>query len=46
VKIPDDIDETLRRLGEGDLAGGEKAELWGWNGVQEQLIDALGDCSF
>ena len=30
----------------GDLAGGEKAELWGWNGSHEQLIDDLGDCSF
>lgn len=30
----------------GDLAGGENAELWGWSGVHEHLIEELGVCDF
>jgi hypothetical protein len=30
----------------GSLAGGEKAELWGWNGRQEELIELLGVCDY
>ena len=30
----------------GGLAGGERADLWAWDGERETFIENVGDCSF
>ena len=30
----------------GSLAGGERADLWTWDGAHEQFHSVIGDCSF
>jgi hypothetical protein len=48
LTVPDGADPWLvvSGLSWGDLAGGEDAELWSWNGEDARFVEHVGHCQF